>query len=83
MDGSQWSAPDHIFGEATAVGISAENSDHDYNYKTEFQIWKEDKEFERQNFPMSQPPLDSTPFGTNMTNAKKSHLELTPIGTKI
>ena len=53
MDGSQWSAPDHIFGEATAVGISAENSDHDYNYKTEFQIWKENKEFERQKISTS------------------------------
>ena len=48
-DGSHWSAPDHIFGEATVVGMSAAKSDHDYNYKTEFQIWKENKEFELQN----------------------------------
>ena len=40
MDGSHWSAPDHVLGEATAVGISVAKSDHDYSYKTEFQIWK-------------------------------------------
>ena len=36
MYGSHLSAPDHVFGEATAVGMSAANSDHDYNYKTDF-----------------------------------------------
>ena len=25
--GSHWSAPDHVFGEATAVGMSAASSD--------------------------------------------------------
>ena len=37
---SYWSAPDHFFIEAIGVGLSAEKSDHDYNYKTVFQIWK-------------------------------------------
>ena len=37
-DGSHWIAPDHVFGEAIAVGMSEAKSDHDYNYKTEFQI---------------------------------------------
>ena len=37
--GSHWSTPDHVFGEVTAVGISAAKSDYDYIYKTEFQIW--------------------------------------------
>ena len=69
-DGSHWSAPDHVFGEATEVGTSAAKSDHDYNFKTEFQIWKVNKEFQRQKIPMSQPPLDLTPIGTNTTNAK-------------
>ena len=32
---------------------------------------------------MSQLPLDSTPIDTNMTNAKKSHLDSTPIVTKM
>ena len=40
-DGSHWSVPYHVFGEATTVGMSAAKSDHDYNYKIEFQILKE------------------------------------------
>ena len=55
---------------------------HDYNYKTELKIWKENKEFERQNISKAQPPLDSTPIGTNTSNAKISHLELTTVDTK-
>ena len=35
-DRSHWSAPDHVFGEATAVIMSAAHSDHDYNYNTYF-----------------------------------------------
>ena len=38
-DGSYWTAPDHSFGEATAVVMSAAKSDHDYSYKTDFEIW--------------------------------------------
>ena len=34
-DGSHWSVPNHVFGEATAVGMSGAKSDNDYNYKTE------------------------------------------------
>ena len=37
-DGSHLSAPDHVFGEATAEGMSAEKSYHNYNYKTDFEI---------------------------------------------
>ena len=29
--GYHWSAPDHVFGEATAVVMSAAKSDHEYN----------------------------------------------------
>ena len=47
-DGSHWSAPDHVFGEATVEGMSEAKSDHDYVYKTDFKICKENKEFERQ-----------------------------------
>ena len=68
--GSHWRAPDHVFGEATAVLISVAKLDHNYNYKTEFQIWKVNKEFELQNILMSWPPLDLTTIGTNMTNAR-------------
>ena len=49
-DGPHLSAPDRVFGEVTAVVMIAENSDHDYNYKTYFEIWRGNKEFERQNF---------------------------------
>ena len=42
-DGSDWSMPDHVFGEVIVVGISEAKSDHEYHYKTEFQIWKENK----------------------------------------
>ena len=35
-DGSHWTAPDHVFGEATAVGMSTARSDLDYSYKTGF-----------------------------------------------
>ena len=41
--GSHWSMPNHIFGDVTAVGMSAAKSDHDYNYKTYFQIWRENQ----------------------------------------
>ena len=50
---SHYRALDHVFGEATAVGMNAAKSDHDYKYKTKFQIWKENQEFERQNILMS------------------------------
>ena len=75
--GAHWSAPDHVFGETIALGVSESKSYHDYNYKTEFQIWKENKEFERQNIPTGQPPLDLTPIGMNATNTKISYLDST------
>ena len=40
IDGAHWSAPDHVSGEATSVGMSEAKSDHDYNNKADFQIWK-------------------------------------------
>ena len=62
--------------------MSKAKSDHDYNYKTEFQIWKENKKIERQMFLMSPPPLDLTPIDTNRTNENISHFDSTPIGKK-
>ena len=37
-DGAHWRAPNHIFGETTAVGndVIAEKYDYDYNYQTDF-----------------------------------------------
>ena len=63
--------------------MSAAKPNHDYNYKTEFEIWRKNQEFERQNFLMSQPPLDLTPIVTDTTNVTTSHLDLTPDGTKM
>ena len=39
-DGAHWSTPNNICGEITILGVSKANSDCNYNYKTEFQIWK-------------------------------------------
>ena len=44
MDGYHWFMPDHVFGEATAVGMSAVRSDQDYSYKTDFEILRENQE---------------------------------------
>ena len=77
-DGSHCSAPDRVFGGTTSFGVS-----EPYHYKTEFQIWKEIKEFERQNISMGQPHLESTPIGTNTPNSKISPLKSSPVGEKI
>ena len=60
-----------------------EKSDYDYNYKNEFQILKEDKEFEHQNILMSRPPLELTLVGMNTSNEKILSLDSTHVGAKI
>ena len=50
--------------------MSAEKSDHNYKYKTDFQILRENQEFERQNILISRPPLDSTPIDTKHEKRK-------------
>ena len=82
-DGNHWYATDHVFGKATAVGMSATRSELDYSYETGFQNWRANQDFGRQNILMSRPPLDSTDIGTNMTNRKTSPIDLIPIGTKM
>ena len=74
-DGPHWSAPGHVFGEATAVGMSATRSEQNYSYKTDFEIWRENQDFGRQNISMNRPPLESTPIGTNTTNGTTSPIE--------
>ena len=81
-DGPHWPAPDHVFGEATAIGMSAEKSEQKYSYKTDFGIWRENQDFGRQNISISLPPLESTPISTNMTSRKTSPIDLIPIRTK-
>ena len=80
-DGDHWRAPNNIFGATITVEVSEERFEYDYNYKTEFQIWKENKVFERQFFSMSKPPLDSNTVGTKTSNAKTSSLAMVPGGT--
>ena len=36
MDGSNWSAPGNVFGEATAVVMSGKSSEQNYSSKTDF-----------------------------------------------
>ena len=57
MDGSHWSTPDHFFGEATAVGMSATRSELDHSLKTDFQSWRINQDCGRQNISMNQSPL--------------------------
>ena len=68
-----------MFGEATSFGTSAASTDQEYSYKTDFEIWRENQEFERQNILISQPPLESIPIGANTTNVTTSKLDQTPI----
>ena len=74
--------PDHVFREATVVGMSATWSELDYISETNFQNWWENQDFGRQNILMSQPPLESTPIGTNTTNGIMSPIDSIIIGTK-
>ena len=48
-----WSALDHVFGEVTANRMILARSDQDYRYKTDFEIWRENQDFGRQNITMS------------------------------
>ena len=50
----------------------------DYNYKTDFESWKENKEFECLKNSSYQPPWDSTPVLTKMLDAKLPPLISTP-----
>ena len=62
--------------------MSTTRSDKDYSYKTDFQIWRGNKNFGRQNILMCQPPLVSTTIGANKSNGKTSQLDSIPIRTK-
>ena len=51
----------------------------DHVFETDFQNWRENHDFGRQNISMSRPPLYSTPTGTNMTNRTTSPIDLITI----
>ena len=57
------------------VGMSGMRSEQKYSYKTDFETRRENQDFGRQNISMSQPPLDSTPFGRNTTNKTTSPID--------
>ena len=82
-DGYNWSAPGHVFGEVTVSGTSGTRSEQKYNHKTHFATRRENQDFERTNISMSQPPLDSTPFGTKKTNITMSPINSIPVGKKM
>ena len=52
MDGSHWSVPYHFLGKRMSVVISATRSELDYRYKTDFQNWRKNQAFGRQNISM-------------------------------
>ena len=72
---SNWILPGHIIGEVTAAIMSTTRSEQNYISKTDFETRRENQDFERQNISMSQPPLDSTTFGINITNVTTSPID--------
>ena len=62
--------------------MSVSKPDHDYNYKADFKILRENQEFELQNILMSQPPLELTVIVTSTNNENISHLYSTTVGKK-
>ena len=79
-EGSNWSAPSNVFGKDTVVRVSGTRSEQNYSSKTDFETRKKTQDFGQQNISMSQPLLESTPFGTNTTNGTMSPIELIPVG---
>ena len=58
-------------------------SEQNYSYKTDFNIWRGNQDFGRQNISMSRPPLDSTHIGINTTNETTSPIDSIPVETKM
>ena len=48
--GSNWCVPGHVFGEATAVGVSGTRSEKNYSSKTDFETRRENQDFGRKIF---------------------------------
>ena len=59
-----------IFLKIIAVG-DAVSAKSNYNYKTDFETWRENQEFERQKNARSQPPFESTSVGAKLPDPKK------------
>ena len=85
IHGSEWLPLSHCISEATADRVIGTKSNNQYNFKSEFRTRRDkvvDQYFGRQNDPLSQPPLYSTPLGKNTTNITTSPIYLIPVGTK-
>ena len=76
-----WSVQDQYVGESTVVGEAA-SAKSDFNYKTDFEVWRETQIFEHQKIAMSRPPVESIPVGAKMLDAKTPAMDLTPISAK-
>ena len=75
----------HFISEAISDRVSRTKEKNHYKFKSEFETRRDklvDQFFWRQNDPMSRPPLDSTPLGTNTTNGTTSPSDSIPVGTK-
>ena len=59
--------------------MSETKSEYDPNYKTDFEIWGENQDFECQDISMSRPPLDLTLIGTNTTTGTTLPIDLFPV----
>ena len=81
-DGSNCLPPGNHIGKVTEDRVNRAGSDQDYNDKTDFENRRENQDFGHQNSSMSQPPLDSTPLGTNTTNETTPSIDLIPVRTK-
>ena len=85
IDGSYSLLPDHFISGDIADRVSGTKAKKQYNFKVEFETSRDkvvDTYFGLQNGPMSQPHVDSTPFGTNRTNGTTSSDDSIPVGTK-
>ena len=79
---SDWINPGFSINEATVDGVSETKANNHYNFKIDFETMREIQDLEREKNSMSQPTLDSTSIGTNMTNRTMSPLDSIPVRTK-
>ena len=82
IDGSNWLLPGNFIGEVTSARNIRTRSEQNYISKTDFQTRRGNQYFVHQYSSMSQPHLDSTSFGTNMTNRKMSTINSIQVRTK-
>ena len=81
-DGHNWLLPGHCIGKVTADRVIRTRSKQNYNAKIGFETRRENQYFGRQNNSMCQPPLYSTPLGTNTNSRTLSPIASIPVGTK-